>query len=198
MTNNRCDFCREAVDPPNAHQCVDQYAVELAVLHDQVMEFYNSNEAYQKDQTPEKFARVCKAVEDLPLSIGPAKARFFKERTDLAMRVADAAAFAMLDGDDTLLFEMSLQWIEFRYKWDRKPDVSDQTAGIIGEAHKFLKQHKLTGRIERRPRNDLLQIITMLRDRLNAMSQLAHDCIQWELYDAEQERRKEETNAELP
>lgn len=177
MTEGRCDFCREKFDPPNAHHCVDEYVARCGVWHDLVRDFKKANDAHQEAPTEETLTKLQKAYDDLDHGFGGAKAKFFCDRSELAIRVADAVTYFKLDGDNVPLDATVLEWIEHKYKWDRPVDSSVALSEELAMCKKFLESKELIGPLAKKKRPLLEGIIRELETRLSKLTAFMGDLV---------------------
>lgn len=177
--HGRCDFCREQLEPPKAHYCADEYIARLGNVEDAVREFTEANAEHVDPEktSPATYDRLCKAVNALEDAGGSERAKRHNHRAQLAIRVADAAFFHYMEGDATQLEAALIEWIEFRYKWDRPVGPEEELSETLRRCQKFLKMKGLYGDVARINRPKLAGMLTTCRDLLSKLTAFTGDLI---------------------
>lgn len=174
----RCDFCREQLEPPKAHYCPDEYIARLGNLQDGVKVFLDAHNEFLKDQTSQQnWDKLEAAIKALPYSGDSPRAKQYMHRAQLAIRVADAAFFHYMEGDATQLEAALIEWIEFRYKWDRPVGSERDLDEELRRCQQFLKTKGLYGDVARIPRPKLAVMLTTCRDLLSKLTAFTGDLI---------------------
>jgi len=176
--HGRCDFCREELNPPHAHYCADEYIARLGNSQDAVTVFLDAHKEFMKDQTSQaNWDKLEKAIAALPYSGDAPRAKMYMHRAQLAIRVADAAFFHYMEGDATQLEAALIEWIEFRYKWDRPVGPEEELSETLRRCQKFLKMKGLYGDVARINRPKLAGMLTTCRDLLSKLTAFTGDLI---------------------